>query len=73
MSFSNIDQMVEEAVYSGIIHSVHPPNKEAYTEGYQAHSDGIPFHMGKYEFFSVKGLSWRIGWNDRALQQRDKE
>lgn len=68
---STIDEMVDEAIFSGILKQILPPNKEAYDEGYQAHADGIPYGLGKYPLASSKGLSWRIGWNDRALQERD--
>jgi hypothetical protein len=59
----------EEATYLAIIHGQLPPNKAFYKAGVEAHTAGKEFHEGPQPFFTAKAISWRIGWNDRALMR----
>lgn len=43
------------------------PDPEACQAGRDAWDAGTGFHEGPQPFESVKALSWRIGWNERAL------
>lgn len=45
------------------------PDLVHYQAGWDAHADGLAFHVCPYDFDTVEALSWRIGWNDRALHQ----
>jgi hypothetical protein len=38
--------------------------------GQEAHVAGLAFHEGPRPFESIEALSWRIGWNERALEQQ---
>lgn len=42
-------------------------------EGRDAHEAGLAFHEAPYRFDTVAGLCWRLGWNDRALEQNDAD
>ncbi len=58
----------EDALYVAIIHGIEPPLPEPYQAGQAARSADAPFHAGPQPFQTVAALSWRIGWNDRALE-----
>jgi hypothetical protein len=40
---------------------------DAFADGVLAHRNGEPFHKSPYDFTTLAGLSWRMGWNERAL------
>lgn len=61
----------DEAVYLAIINRTQKPDPTAYKAGWDAHARGEPFGRPDVEHFTVAALSWRIGWNDRALEQND--
>ena len=44
-----------------------PPDAHPYEAGWDAHVAGEAFHAGPRPLDGVEGLSWRLGWNDRAL------
>lgn len=60
-------EFVERTIFAAIIHGQRLPDEEIYSEGRMACLNGLGFHECPYEFASVAGLSWRIGWNDYAL------
>jgi hypothetical protein len=64
----SVDDMVNDALCLGIIHSALKPLEPAYTEGFTAHANGLEFREFPYAQETPQALSWRIGWNDRALQ-----
>ena len=66
-----IDELVAESLCLGIIHQAIPPIEKYYQEGWNDHRDGKKFHEHRYDHWSPEALSWRIGWNDRALQEQD--
>jgi hypothetical protein len=41
---------------------------DAFVDGVMAHRIGLPFHACPHPAQSVAGLSWRLGWNERALR-----
>jgi hypothetical protein len=49
------------------------PDPDAYKAGWDAHEAGKPFGEGPRPFHTIKALSWRIGWNDRAIGKRPIE
>jgi hypothetical protein len=57
----------EEAEYVAIIEGKREPDPEGYKAGYAAHAADVPFGDGPRPIASVYALSWRFGWNDRAL------
>ena len=57
----------EYSLYENIIHSRAKPRAKAYAEGVQAHKDGKAFHEHANMDEGVEALSWRMGWNDAAL------
>lgn len=59
----------EETTYLAIIHGRLRPDKASYKAGVGAHTAGKGFHEGPQPFFTAKAISWRIGWNDRALMR----
>lgn len=65
-----IERFAEEGLYSAIIYEIVPPLPDPYLEGWAAHKEGKKFHEHPYSQGSPRALSWRIGWNDRALQER---
>ena len=69
MNLLEIDKFVEDTMFLGICRGHLLPKPEFYNEGYRAHADGLGFHECPYEQHLVSALSWRIGWNDRALKE----
>lgn len=59
----------EADAFMAICRKERGPDMIPYRAGYEAHADGLQFHECPHDFQSVAGLSWRIGWNDRALAQ----
>lgn len=59
----------EEACYLAILERRLPLHKAFCKAGADAHAAGKEFHEGPQPFFTAKGLSWRMGWNDRALMR----
>lgn len=60
---------VEENLrYEDILLGAQPPEPESYAEGRAARDADKAFHEGPRPTHSVKALSWRLGWNDRALE-----
>ena len=59
----------DDLAYQDIIHGRRSPSADAFAAGRAAHADGKGFHESPHKMFSVAGLSWRIGWNDAALEQ----
>lgn len=57
----------EEAEYVAIIEGKREPDAAGYRAGYAAHAADIEFGHGPRPIASVYALSWRFGWNDRAL------
>lgn len=64
-----VDDMTaaEERIYVDIIDGRQKPEPVAYQAGKHAHAAGKQFHEGPKPFFRVESISWRMGWNDRAL------
>ena len=60
---------VNDALCLGIIHGVIAPLEPACAKGSVAHANGLGFHECPYDQASPQALSWRIGWNDRALKE----
>ena len=67
---AQIKDFVAEGQYSAIIYEIIPPMEDPYVEGWAAHNDGKQFHEYPYDRWSPEALSWRIGWNDRALSEQ---
>lgn len=51
-----------------IIHGEVEPDRICYDAGRLAHRSGAGFHECPYSQETYQALSWRIGWNDRALE-----
>jgi hypothetical protein len=47
-------------------------NIDAFADGVVAHRSGLGFHENPHGTNSptIQRLSWHMGWNERALQQR---
>ena len=45
------------------------PDAATFQDGRNAHAAGLEFHECPHAFHSYRALCWRIGWNDRALEQ----
>jgi hypothetical protein len=58
----------EDAVYLAIINRTQEPDPTSYQAGWNAHARGEPFGRPGVNHHTVAALSWRIGWNDRALR-----
>lgn len=69
-SLIDLQRLVDDALCLGIIHGAIAPIDIYYAEGYADHAAGVPFGPCKYPQSSPAALSWRIGWNDRALKER---
>ncbi len=68
----SIHQTAEEARrFEAIIYEAEPPDPEWHKAGREAHEKGAAFHEGPRPIESVAALSWRLGWNQRALERRD--
>lgn len=61
----------ETKLYEAIINGAEPPDPVWRKAGRDAHEAGAGFGEGPRPFHSVAALSWRFGWNERALEQRD--
>lgn len=57
----------ETAQYEAILHGTAAPDPDAYKAGWAARDADAPFHACPQPHHSVAGLSWRLGWNDRAI------
>lgn len=60
----------ELARYIGILAGNHGSDPGYYLAGWNAHEAGKPFGDGPRPLHCVAALSWRIGWNDRALGKK---
>ena len=61
----------EEARFFAIIYGEQAPDPEAHARGRRARGQGNGFRQCPYRpLLTVLALSWRIGWNDRALELR---
>ena len=67
-SLVEIDAFVEEALVDGIIKGYLLPKAVEYAEGRKAREEDKGFHECPYPQHTAKALSWRFGWNDRALE-----
>lgn len=61
---------MEDHIALAIIYGRVPANVDAYQRGWDAHFAGVPWHEMPQPHSSVESLSWRMGWNDRALYER---
>lgn len=61
----------EATAYKAILHERIKPHAAAYKAGADARDAGRGFHEGPRPDGTVQALSWRIGWNDRALWIED--
>lgn len=59
--------MTEDDRFLAICRGREEPEPVAFQAGHDAHAAGLAFHEYPYPFDSVAALSWRIGWNQRAL------
>ena len=59
--------MTESERFLAICRKQTEPDAAAYKRGHDDHAAGKGFHEGPRPLSSVEALSWRIGWNDRAL------
>lgn len=50
-----------------IIEGRRKPDLDAWNAGWRDHKRGLGFHQGPRPRDTVIALSWRIGWNSRAL------
>lgn len=62
----------EMLIYEAIIYGRLKPDPALYQAGWDAHAAGKHFHEGPEPHHAVKGLCWRMGWNDRALKEAGK-
>jgi hypothetical protein len=53
---------------------------DAFADGILAHREGLGFHQNPHQdphgeglTFTAARLSWTLGWNERALAERDRE
>ena len=60
----------EDAAFLAICRNERDPDAASYLTGWNDHAAGKQFHEGPQPFHTVKALSWRIGWNQRALEHR---
>lgn len=60
--------MTPEATYLAILNRTQEPDPISYKAGWDAHARGEPFGRTDVNHFTVEALSWRLGWNDRALE-----
>lgn len=51
------------------IHGEQAPDPTHYRTGWDAHAAGTPFSEGPRPLETFEAISWRLGWNDRALAQ----
>jgi ribosome modulation factor len=62
--------MIEDDRFMAICQGHEAPEPAAFQAGHDAHAAGLSFHECPYQpSHSVASLSWRIGWNHRALSQ----
>jgi Zn-finger nucleic acid-binding protein len=62
----------EMQIYDAIIAGELKPDPTHYQAGWDAHAASKEFHEGPKPHFTVAGLCWRMGWNDRALREAGK-
>jgi hypothetical protein len=58
--------------FIAIVEQREEPDLGAYLCGWYDRASDRPFGPGRFPFGTIEGLSWRIGWNDRALLTRDE-
>ena len=58
----------EDAAFLAICGGERDPDAVSYQAGWDGHAAGKGFHEWPPPFHSVKALSWRLGWNQRALE-----
>lgn len=58
----------DDAAFLAICRHERKPDPVPYAAGWDAHAAGRGFHEGPKPPHTVEALSWRIGWNDRALK-----
>lgn len=61
--------MANEMLCFGIILGAIAPDADAYSFGYKDWIANKGFHECPYPQASANALSWRIGWNGRALKK----
>jgi hypothetical protein len=64
--------MTEDERFLAICQGREEPEPGAFQAGQDAHGAGLAFHEYPGLFDSVAALSWRIGWNQRALSTRQR-
>jgi hypothetical protein len=57
-----------DAIFLAICRNERQPYPYFYALGRDAHAAEIPFHECPQPFDTPEALSWRIGWNDAALE-----
>ena len=63
MSFAN------HAMYIGVIYGTITPDAVAYAKGRTDRDNNLGFHENPYTpDQEYEGISWRVGWNARALE-----
>ena len=77
MEMENLPAPGEEAAYTALLANKQATMRDydldAFADGILAHRAGLGFHENPHgpHTLTVKRLSWHMGWNERALQQRD--
>ncbi|MGI4793758.1 MAG: hypothetical protein ACRYG8_06655 [Janthinobacterium lividum] len=61
-------QTTETDPFLQICRNERPPLPEQYQAGRAARDADLGFHEGPRPIESIEALSWRLGWNDRALE-----
>ena len=61
----------DEELYLAIIEGRAQPDPALLQAGIDAHAAGMGFGEGPRPFHAIPALCWRIGWNQRAREQRD--
>jgi hypothetical protein len=60
-----------DRVIRGVDVGIRDLDLDAFADGVLAHRAGWPFHDNPHRDLLLAGLSWRMGWNERALATRD--
>lgn len=69
MALTPEDDFVATMMCQSIILGIIEPIDYASLRGWNDHIDNLGFHECPYPQASPEALSWRIGWNDRALKE----
>jgi hypothetical protein len=62
--------MTEDERFLALCRGDEKPDAAAFQAGHDAHAADVPFHECPYPFDWFVALSWRLGWNERALSIR---